>query len=51
MAIKIRQEQQGDLTIILDLIGSAFADVVESDHQEQLLVERLHQSETFIPQL
>lgn len=51
MNVKIRQEYNGDLTIIIDLIGSAFRNVRESDHKEQLLVERLHGSEKFIPQL
>lgn len=51
MTIKIRQEQDGDYPIIYNLIESAFADVQESDHQEQFLVERLHKSDTFIPQL
>lgn len=51
MIIKIRQEQNGDCHAVFDLIGAAFADVEESDHQEQFLVERLHKSNTFIPQL
>lgn len=51
MNVKIRQEYNGDLTIIIDLIGSAFRNVRESDHKEQLLVERLHGPEKFIPQL
>lgn len=37
--------------MIYDLIMAAFADVEESDHQEHFLVERLHQSNTFIPEL
>lgn len=51
MIVKIRQERNGDLPTILDLIESAFRNVPESDHKERLLVERLHGSETFIPQL
>lgn len=51
MIVKIRQERNGDLPVILDLIESAFRNVPESDHKERLLVERLHGSETFIPQL
>lgn len=51
MNIIIRQEKIGELPIILDLVKAAFANVYESDHQEQFLVRRLHQSETFIPQL
>jgi len=49
--ITIRQEIQGDLPNILDLVEKAFEDVAESDHQEQYLVERLHGSDTFIPEL
>lgn len=51
MAIHIRQEQRSDSPIIYTLIKRAFEDVQESDHQEQFLVERLHKSKTFIPQL
>lgn len=51
MNVKIRQEHNDDLPIIIDLIESAFRNVRESDHKEQLLVERLHESEKFIPQL
>lgn len=51
MNIKIRQEQEKDLPIIYDLITAAFADMQESDHREQFLVERLHKSNSFIPQL
>lgn len=51
MNVKIRQEHNDDLPIIIDLIESAFRNVRESDHKEQLLVERLHGSEKFIPQL
>lgn len=49
MNVKIRQEHNDDLPIIIDLIESAFRNVRESDHKEQLLVERLHESEKFIP--
>ena len=51
MAIHIRQEQSGDGPIICNLIKRAFAGVLESDHREQFLVERLHQSSAFVPQL
>lgn len=51
MNITIRQEQNHDLPIIYTLINTAFSNMKESDHQEQFLVERLHNSETFIPQL
>lgn len=51
MNIHIREEQAGDRLFIFNLIEKAFADVAESDHQEQFLVERLHQSKTFVPSL
>lgn len=47
MDVFIRQEETGDLPQILDLVRTAFDKVNESDHQEQCLVERLHQSKTF----
>lgn len=49
--ITIRQERQGELPLILDLVEKAFENVAESDHQEQYLVKRLHDSDTFIPEL
>lgn len=51
MNVTIRPERQGDLPVILDLVEKAFENVEESDHQEQHLVERLHGSDTFIPEL
>lgn len=51
MNIRIRQEEEKDAPMVFDMLVSAFADVEESDHQEQHLVERLRQSESFIPQL
>ena len=51
MNINIRQEQSGDSPIIYSLIERTFAEVQESDHREQFLVERLHKSNTFVPQL
>lgn len=51
MTVKIRQEQIGDSPVIYDLIEVAFTDVRESDHREHFLVERLHRSDTFIPEL
>lgn len=51
MDIRIRQEQKNAKSVIHDLIVAAFADVRESDHREHFLVERLHESSTFIPEL
>lgn len=49
--VRIRAEQAGELPAIMDLVEKAFENVEESDHQEQYLVERLHRSDTFVPQL
>lgn len=51
MIVEIRREQKGDSPMIHDLIVSAFANVQESDHREQFLVERLHRSDGFVPEL
>ena len=51
MNITIRQEQENDRTSVLHLVEKAFANVQESDHREQFLVERLHLSETYVPPL
>lgn len=51
MAIRIRQEQASDSKAIFNLVKNAFLNMAESDHQEQFLVERLHQSDKFIPEL
>lgn len=51
MNIKIREEQNDDYPEIYNLIKSAFANLAESDHKEHFLVERLHKSDSFIPQL
>lgn len=49
--IHIRQEAVGDLPCICNLVKSAFENVQESDHLEHELVDRLHLSETYIPEL
>lgn len=51
MNYTIRPERKDELSLILDLVKSAFEGVEESDHQEQYLVEQLHKSATFIPEL
>jgi len=51
MNYTIRPERESDLPSILNLVKEAFESVEESDHQEQYLVERLHKSATFIPEL
>lgn len=51
MNIIIRPESNNDFQNIFDLVKSAFSDMEESDHKEQLLVERLRQSDAYVPQL
>ena len=47
----LRQENPSDQKAVFQLIENAFADVQESDHREQFLVERLRKSKDFIPEL
>ena len=49
--VRVRQEREEDAAAVFRLVEAAFADVEESDHREQFLVERLHGSAGFVPQL
>ena len=51
MEISLRQEEKTDESIVHALVEKAFKDMMESDHKEHLLVERLRNSESFIPEL
>lgn len=51
MKISIRQENVTDHRIVFDLIEQAFRNELMSDKKEQFLVERLRNSDGFIPQL
>ncbi len=51
MNITIRQEQSRDFNQVFNLIKSAFKNEKYSDHSEHLLVERLRDSDAFIPEL
>ncbi|MET1259587.1 N-acetyltransferase [Flagellimonas sp. DF-77] len=51
MKIIIRQEHQNDHETVFKLIQTAFAEAEFSDHREQFLVERLRNSQAFIPEL
>ncbi len=51
MKISIRQETFADYPIVFDLIEQAFRNEVVSDKKEQFLVERLRNSNGFIPEL
>ena len=49
--IIIRQEKEKDFNQIQEVVRLAFLQMEESDHTEHKLVERLHQSDAFIPEL
>ncbi|MCX4359123.1 MAG: N-acetyltransferase [Rikenellaceae bacterium] len=51
MCVIVRQEKSADRPFVNDLIKATFEKVRESDHREHFLVERLRQSDAFIPQL
>lgn len=51
MEFKIRQEQESDQQAVYQLVELAFRSMEESDHREHLLVKRLRESKTFIPEL
>ena len=51
MNIRIKQEGKTELPAICKLIETSFADMPESDHQEHHLVDRLHKSDMYIPDL
>lgn len=49
--LTIRQEETRDHQQVFRLTEEAFRDMEHSDHQEQFLVERLRNSDAFIPEL
>lgn len=49
--ITIRQETENDFLQIRNVVRLAFKEMKESDHTEYLLVERLRQSDAYIPDL
>lgn len=51
MEVTIRQERPEDYKIVFDLVEAAFAGQKYSDGSEHFLVERLRQSDAFIPEL
>ncbi|AJW62215.1 hypothetical protein VO54_00729 [Elizabethkingia miricola] len=51
MNILFRQENKDDYTAVYNLIQRALENEKMSDHSEQYLVERLRNSEAFIPEL
>jgi predicted N-acetyltransferase YhbS len=51
MEIKIRKEEKEDFKAVFELIRLAFENEELSDHKEQFLVERLRNSDAFVPEL
>lgn len=51
MQVVARQESRADHGAVFGLIKRAFAGVSMSDHREHLLVDRLRQTNAFIPEL
>ena len=51
MSIRIRQETSSDYPAVAEAIKSAYQDVGYSNHREQFMVERLRNSDAYIPQL
>ncbi len=51
MNVNIRQEEKSDYQDVFDLINEAFSQEKFSDQSEQFLVERLRNSDAFIPEL
>lgn len=51
MKLKLRQERFSDHSAIAALILGAYRDIPYSNHKEQIMVERLRDSDAFIPAL
>lgn len=51
MEVKIRKEVKEDFKTVFELIQDAFEKEELSNHKEQYLVERLRDSDTFVPEL
>ncbi|MNU60176.1 acetyltransferase [compost metagenome] len=51
LKINIRKEEKEDFKVVFDLIQRAFENEEFTDHQEQFLVERLRNSDAFVPEL
>ncbi|HBN6702646.1 TPA: N-acetyltransferase [Elizabethkingia anophelis] len=49
--MNIRKEESKDYKEVFNLIKNAFENEVYTDHKEQFLVERLRNSEAFVPEL
>lgn len=49
--IRIRQEEQTDRAAVFDVVRRAFEHAGHTDHDEHHLVERLRESDAFVPEL
>jgi predicted N-acetyltransferase YhbS len=50
-AITIRTEQPGDAALIANIVQRAYAAVPHSDHREHLMVDRLRETDAYVPAL
>ncbi|PTN03795.1 GNAT family N-acetyltransferase [Mangrovibacterium marinum] len=51
MKVQIRQETEADHQAVFNLVKAAFERMEISEHNEQLIIERLRQSPSFVPEL
>jgi len=51
MAIQLRKERVADQNAISEVIIAAYKNIAYSNHREQIMVERLRNSNAFIPEL
>lgn len=51
MDVNIRTEAEKDFKVVFELVKNAFKNEEYSDHQEHYLVERLRDSDAFVPEL
>ena len=49
--LRVRSERDDDRVAIADVVCRTYANVAWSDHREHLMIDRLRQSENFLPKL
>ena len=49
--MRVRSERDDDRVAIADVVRRTYADIAWSDHREHLMIDRLRQSEAFLPML
>ncbi|UAJ10257.1 GNAT family N-acetyltransferase [Glacieibacterium megasporae] len=50
-SITIRAERPGDAATITDIVRRAYADVSYSDHREHIMIDRLRETDAYLPSL